>query len=357
MFRACRVENESASRRVSSPKILKSRWLSALMLSMCFLVINMTCQAEEFRDDYNLGLGPLSLSTTSPGQSLRFTLPSIIPGQIKPGWGFRINTSTSNVWLNEPEFLLDFEIFDTNVAASYGFNNRLGIMTFFNQRKFYGGILDGSIERFHDWFGLEQDGRNEWPQYKTHVILKDEQGKTIVHEDDVGSSLNNNGLGMGLHYVLDFGGKRMPAVGVTAMVRYGLEGPEGPGRPLDLGLGLGLSKRIAKRWYAYGHLGYTHYGQTEYDTFVNEFEENSFSGMATIAWHLKPNLSTLVQYQVHEGAVKNFGTFSNPAHEVTLGFKWLMPHGGVFEFGLIENFIIIDNSSDFGIHIGYGYSL
>ena len=167
-------------------------------------------------DDYNLGLGSLSLRTTSPGQSLRFTLPGIIPGQIKPGWGFQMGTSTSNVWLNEAEFLLDFEIFDTHVGASYGFNKSLGIGVFFDQRIYYGGVLDSSIEGFHKLFGLEQDGRDEWPQYETHVILRDGQGNTIVHEDDVGSSLNNNGIGMGLHYVLSFGGKWMPAVGVTA---------------------------------------------------------------------------------------------------------------------------------------------
>jgi len=319
-------------------------------------MIGTTSPAEEFMDDYNLGLGPLSLRSTSPGQSLRLTLPGIVPGQVKPGWCFQIGISTSNVWLNNPEILLDFEIFETHVAASYGFNKRFGIGVFFDQRIYYGGILDGSIKEFHDLFGLDQDGRDEWPQYETHIIHRDKQGNTIVHKDDVGSSLDNNGLGMGLHYVLTFGGNWMPAVGVTAMMRYGLEGPEGLGKPLDLGMGLGLSKRIAKRWYTYGYLGYTHYGQTEYNTLAIEFEENLFSGMAAIAWHLKPNFSILAQYQAHEGAVKNFGTFSKPAHEVTFGFKWLMAQGGVLEFGMIENFIIYDNSSDFGLHLGYGYS-
>jgi len=43
---------------------------------------------QELSHDYNYGLGKIDLRSQSPAQSLRFTLPLLIPGDIKAGWGF-----------------------------------------------------------------------------------------------------------------------------------------------------------------------------------------------------------------------------------------------------------------------------
>jgi hypothetical protein len=45
-------------------------------------------RTEELGHDYNYGLGKIDLRSQSPAQSLRFTLPLLIPGDIKPCWGF-----------------------------------------------------------------------------------------------------------------------------------------------------------------------------------------------------------------------------------------------------------------------------
>ena len=97
--------------------------------------------------DYNYGSGPMDVRTNSPGQSLRLTLPNIVPGTIRPGWGVSVAATTSNVWLTEErDYIMDFEIFDGRIAAHYGVNKRLGVGFFFDQRIYYGGILDGFIE-------------------------------------------------------------------------------------------------------------------------------------------------------------------------------------------------------------------
>ena len=51
-------------------------------------------RTEELSDDYNHGLGKIDLRSQSPAQSLRFTLPLLIPGDIEPGWGVRISDCT-----------------------------------------------------------------------------------------------------------------------------------------------------------------------------------------------------------------------------------------------------------------------
>jgi len=303
--------------------------------------------------DYNYGQGPMDVRTNSPGQSLRLTLPNIVPGTIRPGWGLNVAATTSNVWLTEErDYILDFEIFDGYIAAHYGINRRLGFGFFFDQRIYYGGILDGFIEGFHDLAGIDQDGRDQWPRYETWIIRRDTGSDT----EDVNEKLTNNGLGAALSYVLTHGTESwVPALCVNGLVRYGLQTPDSPDEPLDFGASLGAAKRLSERWYAYGQLGYMHFGLTRIDDAMIELKDKALSGMLAVAWHLTPDFPVMIQYQFQEGAIKNLVKLNDPSHEFTIGLKWKMKHGGVLAFGLVENLLAPDSSADFGVHLGYSY--
>jgi hypothetical protein len=309
--------------------------------------------ANSFSYDFNYGLGPLDIRSNSPGQSLRLTLPNIVPGTIRPGWDLNVAATTSNVWLTEErDYILDFEIFDGYIAAQHGMNKRLGVGLFFDQHIYYGGILDGFIEGFHDLAGIDQDGRDRWPRYETWIIRKD----TGYVTDEVNDKLTNNGLGALFSYVLTHGTETwIPALCINGLVRYGLEGPDSPDEPLDFGASLGASKRLSKRWFAYGQLGYAHFGMTRIDGVMIDLSDQALSGMLAVAWHLNPNFPIMIQYQFQEGAIKNLVRLNDPSHEFTIGFKWKMKHGGTLAFGLIENLFAPDSSSDFGVHLGYAY--
>ena len=53
--------------------------------------------------------------------------------------------------------------------------------------------------------------------------------------------------------------------------------------------------------------------------------------------------------------MKDFSSFSELSHEVTVGWKWEIILGQILEVGLIENIITFDNSPDFGFHVGYSW--
>jgi hypothetical protein len=332
---------------------MRKTLFSCLLSAGIFLLVGiLPVWSADIPYDYNYGLGPLNLRSSSTGQSLRLSLPSIVPGTIRPGWGVRVNASTSNVWLNEQDYLFDYEVFDGGLAVSYGLTERLGFLLGFDQRVYYGGILDGFLEGFHDLFGFDQDGRDKWPQNETWIIRKD-LGTSTQDVDEI----NNNGLNGVISYNLTQGrDKWIPAVSLSGIIRYGLEGPESPDEPLDLGISLGLAKRLGKRWYTYGHVGYTRFGVNTYDNLALEFTDNILSATAAVSWHVKPNIPIILQYQYTEGAIKNLGEFGDPEHLLNAGFKWEMKHGGVFEFGLMENFINLGNSNDFGLMVGYSYN-
>ena len=330
---------------------------SALIAVLLLLAVAPGLGAEEIPYDYNYGTGPLNIRQTSPGQSVRLTLPNVVPGTIRPGWAFNLGASTANVWLNEEEYLMDYEILDLKLDVSYGFNKRFGVFGFLDRREFYGGILDGFIDTFHEVFGIDGDGREQWPKNETLVILYDDQHQPVYRTSNVDDEYANTGIGLALQYLLTRGGPAwIPAVSITGLVRYGLETPSSPQAPWDYALQLGASKRLNSAWFLYAALGYTFFNQTKFDQLPYALSDRAYSGMLAVSWNIKPHLPVLLQYQFHEGTVKkNLGTMGQPAHEITLGFKWLMDHGSTIEFGMTENFGVVSNSADFGIHLGYDY--
>ncbi|MFZ5571087.1 MAG: DUF3187 family protein [Thermodesulfobacteriota bacterium] len=332
--------------------------LSSIFRGAVLLVVltNGTVHSDEWEDGGNIGLGPMDLRSSSPGQSLRFAMVSVLPGSITPGWSLRLGGSTSNLWINEREYTMDYEILDGYAGLTYGMTRRLGFGIFYDQRKYYGGILDGFIQNFHDVCGIDQGGRDQFPRYRTRYITRDEMGRPLTEEGDLGEQLDNNGIGLLSHYVLTHGGRWLPSLGATALVHYGLRGPKSPSLPLDIGFGLGMAKRLANGWFIYGHVGYTNFGQTEFEDFAFRMENDAWSSMFAVSRQWR-RLGIVAQYNFHEGMVKNYGRFHEPAHEFTLGLKWQCENAGVLEFGLIENFIIYDNSNDFGLHLAYAHPL
>jgi hypothetical protein len=276
-----------------------------------------------------------------------------VPEAIKPG-GYKLSfgSAWTNVWAREDSYFLDYEMLESFIAVSYGVNERLGLALGFSQRNYFGGAMDNSIEEFHDLFGLSQHGRDQAPHNDTRIVRYDTYGNIIEDTNDI-SEANNNNLLFTIKFILDHGTKHMPAVGISGIVRYGLDTPprEHDDGTIDIGMGIGFSKRWADQWYSYHYLGLTRYGQAE--VFNVRLEKNTFFGMTALAWHWRKNSSILLQYMVHEGALKDFGSMSDASHEVDLGLKWLFSDGDIIEIGLIENILIVDNSPDFGIHLAY----
>lgn len=330
-----------------------------LIIIFSVLLINLALPANSFSDeagfDYNYGFGILQLRSQSPAQSLRLTMPSVIPGAFKPGI-FDVHTSLTwtNVWVDNSRVALDYEMLDTHIAVSYGINKQFGLGIAFDQRNYFGGGMDNFIQEFHDLFGIGQNGRDRVDRNLSRIIRYDDQGNIIFETDDL-SFLENNGISLITQYILSHGTNRLPAIGVSGVLRYGLNtsSSEDNHEPLDWSIGIGLSKRWSDTWYTYSYLGYTNYGQTE--MFGQEFKDESISFMLAFAWQWKPNFSILFQYVFSEGVVKDLGSLSDPSHEMNLGFKWQLSSGSIIEFALIENVITLDNSPDFGLHLALSY--
>ncbi len=315
---------------------------------------------EELSDDYNYGLGKIDLRSQSPTQSLRFTLPLLIPGDIKPGWETRIAFTWSNVWANEPEYLLDYEISDTIVTVTYAFNKRFSLSLDFENRNYFGGRMDGFIQGFHDLFGIDQDGRDDVSKHRKVIQRFDPKTGQMLSETSA-EELENNSIAVLMNYNLTHGTKIWPSANVFGGVRYALKCADlcTNNHPVDAGFGLGLAKRWSKKWYTYAALGYTLYESRETrepapGVTPMEFENNAVTGLFVLSWHYTPTFSILVQYLYSGPSIRNIDVLDEASHEVHLGFKWKTKYG-LMEFALIENIITMSNSPDFGLHAGWGF--
>jgi hypothetical protein len=278
----------------------------------------------------------------------------ILQGSINTGWRTSTGAAWTNTWVDKKTYTLDYEMLDTYVALSYAFNKRFELGFFFENRSFFGGYMDSTIENFHDWFGIGQSGRDGANHNQSRVILRDDQGNILT--DFGADKFENNGLGFVAQYVIHPGTTLWPAICVNGQLRYALKEPDiimDNNEPLDTYIGIGLSKRLSEKWHTHSNMGYTHYGQTEFENM--ELESNALSGMLAIAYDWTTNFSLLAQYLFHEGVINNFGKLSNYSHEIVLGFKWMTDHGSMVEAGVIENIIDTDNSPDVGLHFAYTY--
>ncbi|MBW1855523.1 MAG: DUF3187 family protein, partial [Deltaproteobacteria bacterium] len=125
-----------------------------------FFLITLLMPSHGFTEDvdsnYNFGRGAFQYRSQSPGQSLRFTMLDILPGPINAGWRTSTGATWTNTWADNDEYTLDYEMLDAYVAVSYAFNNRFEIGFFFENRSFFGGYMDNTIQEFHDIFGIGQ---------------------------------------------------------------------------------------------------------------------------------------------------------------------------------------------------------
>lgn len=325
-----------------------------ILLSTTLSLLSPQGYAQEPDFNYNFGLGSFRYRSQSPGQSLRFTMLNILSGPIKAGWRTSAGAAWTNTWADKDMYLLDYEMLDAHIAISYAFNQRFELGLFFENRSFFGGYMDNTIQEFHDLFGIGQSGRDKVEHNLSRVILRDDRGNTLTEFS--ADRLENNGVGLFAQYIIHPGTTLWPAICVNGQLRYALKEPDvmaDSDEPLDTHVGIGLSKRLTRKWHTNFTIGYTHYGQTEFDNM--ELESNALSGMLSMAYDWTANFSLLVQYNFHEGVINNFDKLSNCSHEIVLGFKWMTDHGGIVELGLIENIIETYNSPDVGLHFAYAY--
>lgn len=334
-----------------------ARYFRYYVYSLAIIVI-LTClnatAVAATSADANFGLGKMEIRSQAIGQSLRLTLPMLVPGDISKGWRTYLGSTWCNIWSNDEEYLLDYELLDTFLGIGYGFDNHWGLALILDDRTYFGGAMDGFIENFHDTLDIDQDGRDKADHNDSVVSRYDPDTGETLTEISAGE-LDNTGASVLLNYNVPSGNTIWPSVNLYGLIRYILKAPKvlDGDTKFDYGLGIGLAKQLSERWYAYGVLGYTIYASDDKTSAGQvEFRDHQKTGLFALAWHYRPDFAVMLQMLYTDAAIKTIKALDEASNEIHFGFKWRINENYLVDFALIENIISWDNSPDFGVHLG-----
>lgn len=301
----------------------------------------------------NSGMGHLSIRSLSPGHLLRPNASiAVIPEEKNRG---EIQLSTTidwgNVWnYREDVFIIDGEwilvsakcIIPANDAVQFGVIFPFSIRT--------GGFLDYPIEDFHKLIGLENDEREKFPRNNVLVKISGESGRKY---STTSGRIGVCDIPLFISWLLTHGSERSPAVvfqtGATIPIGDKTE-LEGMGNPI-IGCSLLASKRVGHTpGFVYSSASIS-YCSTEQISGI-EIREFEATAMLGFEYRAGKNTSLMAQYVYSSPVAKDFYEFSDPAHEINVGFKKRLSDGVVLEASITENLFMFNNSTDVGFHIG-----
>ncbi|MBN2057154.1 DUF3187 family protein [bacterium] len=341
--------------------------IAALLLYLLLTIPHSA--AFEAGDEWS-GLGPLDISTLGPSEVLR-----PIPGHLwlhAPETG-RLSTGLSFEWINlwmyhivkrsdvyqtgsipatpysYGSYLFDMEQFVVDCRFIYSLGRRWSIDCNLPLLINGAGYLDGFIEGVHEFLGVNQHRRDEWPRDSVAFLYVTRDGDMIsLYESQIaGADLGRIALGGRWEPVL---GNQRLSFRLVCTLPTSSQLTMFEKRDIDLSL-QAISGWRWRRMYFYHGLTLTHYfAEMTKELALKTYRTSLFN---TAEFPLNPNLS-LFLHTVTGSPIADYPHMDKPIIELTLGIK-VRREKTLLEFGLIENLFYFDNSPDFGIHFAVAF--
>ncbi|MFQ5719239.1 MAG: DUF3187 family protein [Acidobacteriota bacterium] len=308
-----------------------------------------------------LGHGPFEFPSQSPLQGLRPSLRPRSPVTVPRGhWDLHVDTTWANLWAVDKvadraasAFFIDAETLQAHARLAYGLTRRVQIEGGVEMRSHFGGIGDSAIETWHDFFGLPQAGRDLAARDQFIFDLTPADGRAAVRRHPGDSGIFNRSFELALTQRFTCGSGRLPLMAYTVTARLETDNDfVGDGNPIDLGASVSFAQHAGPTSY-YATLGSIRFGDDDLRGLTLARSQYMVSG--TFEWRIVRRHSILVQYLLTQGQIDGFGPFSRPSHEIVLGWKGEIGAATQVEAAFIENIVELDNSPDFGLHVGLSH--
>lgn len=326
--------------------------LSGLALYVV-LFATPTIANELTPDPYWQGtLGPLTIRSLSPAQSLRLSpVPRSPYGLPENQTELQFNIAAASIFIEEPgRFLMDFHFTDTRLAINHGFSHGWSAELSFNDRRIVNAHLDGITKQFHDVFGIDQNGRSDVEKNDTQILIPS-------YNIDSGKEIRgpfSQTIGLSIQKVLIDKSVRWPAVAMNFNMSYEtMNNGFIEHGSMDYGVQFSIAQK-SNSGYIYGNISFTHFGSDNWNGVP--LSEQQFSGMLGYEITTGKNQAFIVQYLFSEGVVEDLGALEDYSHEIHLGYKW-RTETLLWEAGIVENIVNFDNSPDVAFTFGVTYKL
>jgi hypothetical protein len=311
---------------------------------MIFTLILCLLQVQDYP------FGPLGTSTHGIFQTATVGFIPNVPTNIKQDeFSSRILMESAQVFNNElkgnPNYFANFEFDRLSFDTQYGISDKWQVGINIPVESIDGGVLDGFIIHFHDTFGINQNGRTNYPRDKAILLVNDQQ---MVHPQ---TSIGDIMLNTNYKILTDI---NYPQIMVGLQVKLPTAGLDT--LYIDHRPGVGLSINTfyeIEGWYS--NLGIsvaTTGGGTILDQKLRWYENSIFF---MVEKQLFDQISVVAELTTQSGIAIDFGQFSKWSWTSVAGFKYRIDKNLVIELGITEHIILFSNNADFGVFTGLTY--
>lgn len=298
------------------------------------------------------GPAPLRTHTLAPLHIVRASATGLImPDATDAEWAAAsVDFTWGNIWT----YGFDDYRFDGEwIRTSFRFEQRSGRGAFgFEVPAIgrFGGILDSTIEGFHEQTGRGTQFRDRAPRNQVRVHVA---GPEREFELD-SSSWNIGDIALGAAWTLCADSEGIPGISVEVMATLPTGDPDqlsGLGDP-SYGAGLTAAEQFGNSPLGL-YLGLLYFHTQAEKLAGAAIRQNAVSGVAGAELRLGSRWSCIAQYLGQTPVLEGMRELSDPLHEISLGLRRRWRGGSSFEISLIENAGRFGNSTDLALHVGW----
>lgn len=249
-------------------------------------------------------------------------------------------------------FFLDGEVLRGAFRLSYGVHERVQVGAEVTLLRLGGDGLDGIIQNFHGNFGISDAGRGQYPHGSFQYALALEGGRAFQPAAEERFNVGDVTLGAKIRLVEDDRG--LPAVALALAYKLPTGDPEdlaGSGHP-DYGFNLLLARSVGSRARVYGNLGFVRAG--DWALLPGLEIDDVYSALVGLEVLAGPRLSLVGQLHASSSPFRRSSgaDLGGPSYETLAGLKVDLEPGLQLVFGVSENVISFDNSTDVASYFG-----
>ena len=231
------------------------------------------------------------------------------------------------------QYTLDGEVVETRVTLTYGLSERFALRGQVAYRSLGKGALDGTIEGWHDAFGLPNGSRDRLPEDQ---LLLEYQGSGVTAFQIEREASGVADIPVGLGYQLVESESAALAGWLSVKVPVGhAEDLTGSGA-VDVALSLAGERRLGARWHVFGQANLAWLG--EGDLLAELQQDHAWSVMGGASWNAWRGLDLTAQLEANSDVFDSaFDKFDGGAVVLTFGGSYRTAGGWRFDLGLSED--------------------
>lgn len=304
----------------------------------CITAISALCSFDA--DAASTSFGPLLQQTQAPLQITGFRPVLQDPFSWTEGKSeFFASGTAASVWAESPEFDFDYYHNQLWLGLKHALNDKWKLGVDYHYAFVGNNHLDTLTNKFHDVFGINQNGRDEAGKHRSYISIRGENGKTV--ESFNGDTINNSltayiersiyqteqhafsaGISLSYNYV-GHGVFRNALFEQGFQVNYGFK--------QDSGHRFIASAIVIHRPDKQQHLV--------------SVEDLGLMGGFSYQYQLSDAHALIGEYYISQGKGSDMGQLDDIVHEFTLGYRFIFDNSAI-ELSAVENMVNHDNSSD-----------